>query len=1127
MQARLLPGHLIRFLTVAASLLAFGLCSFASAAEPYLEFVRGLRERQFYDLAETYLDQIEQNDRTPADVREVIPYERAVTLLDSSRSIRNADARSRQLDEAQALFEQFAKTSPDHPLRAQANTESARILLNKAQLAMWQSNAGSPEQARTLIAQARSVFQQAHDRYQAAWEKLKGFIPEEEKDKQAERAEAERLFMQAQLDLARCTYEEAQTHDEDSAKQTELLNQAAVEFETIHQKYRSQIAGLHARMWQGKCFEEQGDIRKALGVYNEILEHPGDQLQNLQDQVRWFRLICLNDESRNDHQLVVEEATNWRNESPDRVRTMVGLGIQYELAKAQEAIAQSDRSMPEALKTNTLNEALDNARAVARYPGPLKAPAAALVQKLMAVLNKDEGEPRDFETAFSNANQRLEETKQLNANIAEAQSAGDATKVQELQLTLRATASEMARLYDLSLKLADSQTDPEQTNIARFRLAYSYFLEGKYLEAGVVADYVGRKYQSSSPEVALESAYIALAAFDRMFSEAPADNREFEMQQLMNSAQFIAETWPESDRAIDARLAVARIFRQSDEPIQAAEWYDQIPPTSKQYADAQLSAGQSYWNAYLTRAALPESERTPVEHLAEWKAKAEQHLTVGIERRQQQIAEDAATPDDLALGKLSLVQIRNSQGIYNTTDEKQGAIELLTVSPHAVIDAVAVPEGQPRPTKAGAVQSQPIASLAYQQLLRAYIGIRDLEGARQTREQLEAIASSGGDLGALTQVYVAFGQELHSELEQLQAAGDTARLNEVRAGFESFLGDLFDRKEGQTFNSLLWIAETYTGLAEGSVNDRDKATTYFNRSADTYDEILKRAAAEPSFVETGGQLIGVQLRLVNCRREQGNYPAADEVMQQVLAERSNAIDAQMDAARLYEHWATSGSANAEEKLQIAINGQGEAGPMWGWSQIALRLQRAIEMGQSTAEYSQKHIDARYHLALCQLELADEQTSNEAMIKHLDEARFGIQRFVAITNDIPEADWKRFDELYQKTLAESGETVVPLVRRNTIVESGQPVDGSPAVVSTAPASTPNSAAQTVPTESGGFSNMLLIVVLLALGIGTAVGIYVMTVQQDKKRRAKYASVISAAPSKSTSSSRTTSRTRKRR
>src|SRR5690606_771298 len=136
--------------------------------------------------------------------------------------------------------------------------------------------------------------------------------------------------------------------------------------------------------------------------------------------------------------------------------------------------------------------------------------------------------------------------------------------------------------------------------------------------------------------------------------------RDFEMQQVLDTAQLIIDTWPESDRAIDARTAVARIYRQAGEPDKAAEWYSQVPETAQQYASAQLSAGQSYWNAYLTNASLPKEERPPAEQLAEWKARAEEHLSTGVARRQTQVPAEEPTPDDLVFGKLSLVQIRNS-----------------------------------------------------------------------------------------------------------------------------------------------------------------------------------------------------------------------------------------------------------------------------------------------------------------------------------------------------------------------------------------------------------------------------------------------------------------------------------
>ena len=1112
----------LRLLVVGLMLICLG-GRLAVGEEPYLEFVHGLQERRYYDLAMAYLQQVEADPATPAGIRALIPYEKGTTLLAGSRSIKNRAARAEQLDQAQAMFEAFATASPNHPLSGQANTRRAQILLDKARVETYAAdepaNQGNREafraRARDHITHAREVFQQAHDQHKAAWEPLRGFIPEDETQRRQERDEAEALYMQAQLDLSRTIYEEAQTFDRDSKKRADLLNKAAADFEAIHQKYRSQIAGLHARMWQAKCFEEQDEIGKALGIYKELLDHQGRSLLEFQDRVRWFRFICLNHDDRQDYQLVIDEATQWRNDAKARSRTDVGLGIQYELAKAQELLANA-RTTPEATANNLRNQALSHARAINRYPGPLKAVSGAMIQRLMVALNREPGDPRDFDTAFGTANLLLEEIKKLDGQIDAAIAKGDDKLAAETRETLVATAGEMTRLFDLALKLADARTDPEQINLARFRLAYSYFLQQRFLEAGVLADYVARKFAASEPEVAVESAFIALAAFDRVYSAADKDSRDFEMQQVLDAAELIITSWPESDRAIDARTAVARIYRQAGEPEKAADWFAQVPETAQQYASAQLSAGQSFWNAYLTKASLPEDQRPAVQTLAEWKQRAEEYLQRGVEKRQQQVPSDAETPDDLTFGKLSLAQIRNSTGQYQTEGDKPGAIELLTEDPHSVLSAVAVGEGEQRPTTAGAVQGKPIASLAYQQLLRAHIGIRDLEAARQTRAQLETITGAEEEAGALTQVYVEFGRELQKELQQLVALGDARRLSEVRAAFEQFLGDLFQRQDGQSFNSLLWIAETYTGLAEGSGDDPAKAGEYYDKAAATYQDMLTRAAADPQFVETDGQVIGVKLRLVNCRREQGNHQGAEDVLVEVLQERPTALDAQIAAARVYEDWAAAGTGDSAEKLQYAINGRAEPAEIWGWGAIAQKLQRSLDFGQADESYEAKHIEARYHLAKCLFDLAGEQTSNDEMKQLLTDARLGIQRFVALTPGIPDDQWQRLDELHRQILEGLGEPVKPLSRL-----SADPSAGPSEVAVASTVSDPGAGPATAASSSSGSSgNMLMIGLCVLLGLGAAGGIYLMTVSQEKKRRAKYASITqsSTRPKKSKSKTR---------
>src|SRR5690606_2169273 len=189
-------------------------------------------------------------------------------------------------------------------------------------------------------------------------------------------------------------------------------------------------------------------------------------------------------------------------------------------------------------------------------------------------------------------------------------------------------------------------------------------------------------------------------------------------------------------------------------------------------------------------------------------------------------------------------------------------------------------------------------------------------------------------------------------------------------------GDLFQRQEGQTFNSLLWIAETYTGLAEGSEDDAQKAQSYYNKAAETYNQMLTKAQQNAAFVDSPGQLVGVRLRLVNCRRLQGDFQGAEDVILEVLQERPTALEAQIEAARLYEGWAAAGTGDTAQNLQYAISGRKDPAEIWGWGLIAQKLQRSLDFGQAQEDYESMHIDARYHLAKCQLALAREQTSSE-------------------------------------------------------------------------------------------------------------------------------------------------------
>ena len=120
-----------------------------AAEEPYLEFLQGLRERTYFDYAILYLDQLAQRPNLPKDIRQLIPYEKAVTLRENAKILRSPEKQYEQLDQALAFLDQFTQENPDHPYSGDANSDRAQILLQKAEVEIFQSKSPANQGSKT------------------------------------------------------------------------------------------------------------------------------------------------------------------------------------------------------------------------------------------------------------------------------------------------------------------------------------------------------------------------------------------------------------------------------------------------------------------------------------------------------------------------------------------------------------------------------------------------------------------------------------------------------------------------------------------------------------------------------------------------------------------------------------------------------------------------------------------------------------------------------------------------------------------------------------------------------------------------------------------------------------------
>src|SRR5262249_42593709 len=152
------------------------------------------------------------------------------------------------------------------------------------------------------------------------------------------------------------------------------LKTAQEQFDSLYKNYREQFAGLAAQMWQAKCFEEQGEIGAAIGLYKQLLEHTDPRLRALQRHVAYFHIVAL--AKRKDFARAADEATHWleRYTRREERRSKEGLGVLLEMAKAIDA------QMPEIAapaRGKAAKQIIDTVSEVVRYASPFKSDALA------------------------------------------------------------------------------------------------------------------------------------------------------------------------------------------------------------------------------------------------------------------------------------------------------------------------------------------------------------------------------------------------------------------------------------------------------------------------------------------------------------------------------------------------------------------------------------------------------------------------------------------------------------------------------------------------------------------------------------------------------------------------------
>lgn len=980
--------------------------SSARAEERQLDFLRALVDRDYHDLAQRYLDRLESQPNLPRELRDVLPYERATLLLGSARSQRDLIRKQQQLERARLLLEQFIKTSPDHPRAAEAGGEFGKILLERGRVALLQSQLPSGRarkrqlqaQARTRFGEARATLERVLEQYETQLKKLTRQISsasQDDPDVVEARDRVDRHMMQAKLDRAVAQYELAHTYHPGTPPFTEAVQKAAEQFETIHVEYRTQLVGLYGRMWQGRCFQELGEPAKALGFYRELLTGVDEDqrretlapLRRLSDNVLYFRLVSLNDLARRDYEVVVHEAESWRDRNGRTLNSEVGWGISLELARAYESLAKQKASGSGEQK-QLFKKAARLAGEIGKYNGEHQPLALAMAQRLGSRTRPSN--PEGFDDLLDAAHTALNEGFAVQRE--DGNDSADRAKAQ---------FAEADRLARSALANARSGTAFEEVNEARLVLCYANYQLGRNYEAAVLGEFLARRYPKSG--LAVNAAAVALAAFFREYQQPKNPERETDFAHLRDLADWITGQWPEGPEAVRASMTVGAVYQQQGNPSEAALWYLAVAESSQRYAEAQQKAGMAFWDAYLRMARLPQGQRPDRETLQDFQRRAQQHLKRGLDR-----AGDLETGDmtyTIAASKLSMAQIYLEGNRYREA--------LLIVGPLA--------EWAREVGSSDRLVNENFVREAYKAALRAYVGVRDLDAAERTMARIESLETAG-DTG-LTLVYRRLGQELENEINRRRELGDREGLDQMLDSFEAFLDRVSGREAGQIFETLAWTGDAYFRLGQGldaenpDAADRARAGALYAKASDVFRRILDRQERDPNGTSSRSSS-AIRLRLARSLRRQGDFADALSLVSEVLRTNARAVDAQREAAYIYQDWAESEGGHWDEALVggVPVERNGRTSHLvWGWGTLGRLLQPSATPG--SPYYALWH-EARYNQAYCRYKKALAETDRPTRTRLLQLADRDVRFTTRLSDDHGGPAWKEKFERLRRDISQA-------------------------------------------------------------------------------------------------------------
>lgn len=941
---------------VAFGLLHLLFSASALALEEPVRFLEKLRAVGYLDTAGDYLEYLQGSDLVDDEFKKTIPYEKAILLVATASRVGDRDQTLALLKQAIKEFKNFATSQPDSPRAIDVRFQITNVYtaLAKASIARSQQpgivQTDAEKEARDYYHKALEEVVETENVVQSSRKTVRAELSTARKaagrggssqGSPAELTPKERQFieqrdklrtdwMNSELKQAEIIRLTAATYPEGSEERKAQLGKAASAYAELFLKHDGRVIGLYCRLQEGQCLTEMGRYQEAIDALVELIDlgqSEDPRLQQFGLQAVRYTIECYMGQKKYSKAMQVGQVElneNPRGASVDGIRFFLAKAfVEYATTLTSDKKSEKEKLLKQAAKIyKGLTKSKSSTQWKQKATESLVAMGAIKVEE-----EESQGEPKNFDEAFSAAAAAMRQRSILGMAIAKAE--GD--KKIELEKDLTAENEKAFEYYRLALSMADETSLSAKLKSIQSGLCFLFFQRGDNLRSALIGEYLGRSYPNSKEDKF--GTNVALNAWLREYGEAGED-RTFEKMRIERLAKRLNKRWPGSKEATAANDYLLTFAIQDRNVKEAVQYLEKVPADSTRRGQAQISVGQLLFNRYVRDKNLSDEARPDAESLNAARERAAGFLAEGLKAYDKGLQVDrAALAGAYALSQVSINQNKPLETIGYLENQKYGPLTLVD-SKHSLI----------------ANTDYPLKT--YRLALRAYIAaLPDFQSDPERQNELvqkafgiidkmeKAVGTDADAENRLTKIYVDLGKDLEIQIKELGDEGNNAGKSALSGAFEKFLQQIKKRPQATTYKTMIWIAETYFTLGKSNSADAKKADQYFSEAGDVYRRILKR-----KLYKNPRQEITIQMRLAACLRGQKKFKDALKQLVEILDRKAGNLGAQIQAAEtLYD----AGSLECDNYVKSFLGDEKDEDTdrnvIWGWKKIAQQTASKADM----------------------------------------------------------------------------------------------------------------------------------------------------------------------------------------